>query len=217
MHCWLIVHMRMGPSPHLTELSWRHARAPPCCMLLLAVQMPLVNARLIKAFGGLYQHACKNAPNLMIKTAHACYATTVAAAGGATQTAAVVDEDAIDDILQRLFELRVEVQNSLSDVNIEMASIRRKVTLILKLLAVLSVCSKLSTSTRITSALHQPGLPQGSRACSVGLSKHLCCTARTMKCLFWHQCSASLEIEHRHLTLGQAIEWVHHLVQTLAV
>ena len=43
---------------------------------------------------------------------------------------ALVDDDAIDDIMQRLFELRVELQNSLSDINIELASVRRKVSLV---------------------------------------------------------------------------------------
>ncbi len=38
-----------------------------------------------------------------------------------------LDQDAVDDIMQRLFELRVEVQSNLSDVNIELASVKRKV------------------------------------------------------------------------------------------
>ena len=38
-----------------------------------------------------------------------------------------LDEETIDEINQRLFELRVEVQSSLSDVNIELASVKRKV------------------------------------------------------------------------------------------
>ena len=38
-----------------------------------------------------------------------------------------VNEEALDDLMQRLFELRVEVQSSLSDVNIELASVKRKV------------------------------------------------------------------------------------------
>lgn len=52
-----------------------------------------------------------------------CHTATV------TQVAeqSALDQDAVDDMMQRLFELRVEVQSNLSDVNIELASVKRKV------------------------------------------------------------------------------------------